>query len=103
LKVVFHNPQLELLYATGKSRKYRLAGSVVQRFVKVVGLLQEAHVITDLWATPSLKFEKLMGNNQRYSVRVTQQYRLEMEIDWENTEKTIGVLGLEELSNHYGG
>jgi len=34
---------------------------------------------------------------------VTIKYRIEMEIDWENQEKTVGLVGIVELSGHYGG
>ena len=103
MKVEFRNAQLETLYTTGKSRKYRLESEVVRKFVMVVGRLVEAEVVTDLWATPSLKFEKLQGFDHRYSARVNLQYRLEMEIDWEDPEKTFGIIGLVDLSNHYKG
>jgi len=51
----------------------------------------------------SLNFERLQGYPNRYSARVTIKYRIEMEIDWENQEKTVGLVGIVELSGHYGG
>ena len=51
---------------------------------------------------PSLKFEKLSGTNNRHSARLNRQYRLEMIIDWTNEKMTVGIIGIEEMSNHYG-
>jgi len=101
LKVEFLNRHLAELYTKGRSRKYALEQRVIEKFVRTVAVLEAAHDIYDLWKTASLKFERLSGKN-RYSARLDIKYRLEMEIDWENEEKTIGIIGLTDISNHYG-
>jgi len=103
VKVEFKNTQLEKLYTTGHSKKYLLDEAVIRKFVAVVGRLEAASDVYDLWRLSSLNFERLQGNPNRYSARVTIKYRIEMEIDWENQEKTIGLIGIVELSSHYGG
>jgi plasmid maintenance system killer protein len=103
LKVEFRNAQLQKLYEEGRARKYPLDAGVIRRFVAVVGWFIAAKDIYDLWKLPSLNFESLHGAPNHYSARVSGKYRLEMEIDWENSEKTIGLVGIVELSNHYGG
>jgi plasmid maintenance system killer protein len=103
LKVVFINEELERLYERGRSRKYRLDEGTIKRYSLVVRWLQVAVDIYDLWKQPSLKFEKLQGYERRYSARVTLKYRLEMEIDWEDSEQTVGIIGIIDLSKHYGG
>jgi proteic killer suppression protein len=50
---------------------------------------------------PSLHFERLRGTEKRFSLRITRKYRLEVEIDWEIEEKTMGIVEIEELSKHY--
>jgi plasmid maintenance system killer protein len=103
VKVEFRNAQLMKLYEEGRARTYPLDASVIRRFVAVVGWFKAAKDIHDLWKLPSLNFEALKGYPNRYSARVSAKYRVEMEIDWENPEKTIGLVGIVELSNHYGG
>lgn len=102
MKVVFRNKHLKDLYTEGKSKKYKLNTQIIKKFVQRVGELEAAETINDLWKTASMKFEKLQGSENRFSVRLNRQYRLEMEIDWENEEQTIGIVGLDDISNHYG-
>lgn len=57
--------------------------------------------IHDFQQRPSLNFERMQGTESRFSLRINRKYRLEVEIDWENEEKTIGILGIDEISTHY--
>jgi len=43
----------------------------------------------------------MKGASSRYSLRINRTYRLEVEIDWENEEKTVGIVGIDEISKHY--
>lgn len=64
--------------------------------------IEAANDIYDLWKTPSLNFEKLEGYENKYSIRVDDQWRLEFYIEWQNKEKTKGIVSIVELSKHYG-
>lgn len=64
--------------------------------------LEAAINIYDLWKTPSLNFEKLEGFENRYSVRIDNKWRLEMEIRWMDEKKTKGTIYIAEISKHYG-
>ena len=90
MQVNFENRDLLKLYETGKCRKYRIPEKLIRRFVIVVEMLKASDKIYDLWKEPSLHFEGLKGHEHRYSVRLDRKYRLEMEIEWENEEKTVG-------------
>lgn len=103
MQVVFENRDLRTLYQTGSCRKPKLPKEVAYEFAVTVRILEAAKDIYDLWQEPSLHFEKLKGSASRYSVRLTRKWRLEMEIEWKNEDKTIGVLSLVEISAHYGG
>ena len=104
MQVIFLNPHLQELYISGKSKKYKsITGNILKKYFTAIAHFESAHVITDLWNAPSLKFEKLQGYEKRYSVRLDRKWRLEVEIEWENEEKTIGIIGIDEISNHYGG
>ncbi len=102
MEVVFNNKKLETLYTTGKSNKYKLERAIVESFFEVVAILEAAKDIYDLWKQPSLNFEKLT-NSEIYSARINKKWRLEMSIDWQDEKSTIGIIGIEEISNHYGG
>lgn len=103
LEIQFNNSKLKQLYVTGKSSRYKLKKHIIDLFFEVVATLEAAKVINDLWKEPSLHFEKLQGHTNRYSARLNIQYRLEMSIDWQNEIMTVGIIGLEDISNHYGG
>ncbi len=64
--------------------------------------LEAAKDIHDLWKKPSLNFERLHGFKNRYSLRLQDKWRLEIEIEWENEEQTEGTVYIVELSSHYG-
>jgi proteic killer suppression protein len=102
LKVDFRNKRLIELYTDGTSKKYKISKQVLEKFFIGIRALEAAETIYDLWKTSSLKFERLEGFENRYSIRLTREWRLEMEIDWEDEEKTRGEIFLVELSKHYG-
>lgn len=101
MKIEFLNRHLKDLYEKGKSRKYKLDIQVVRKFVQRVGELEAAVSISDLMQTRSMKFEKLKGS-EIYSVRLNIQYRLEMKIYWEDDKRVVRIVGLTDISNHYG-
>jgi proteic killer suppression protein len=101
LKFELKNKELVKLYETGRSRKYRLQPAVLKKFFMRIQQIEAADTIHDLWQTPSLKFEYL-ESKKLYSIRVDKGYRLEIDIQWINEEKTIGKFIVKELSKHYG-
>lgn len=103
MEITFTNKKLEKLYKTGISNKYKLEKAVIASFFEVVAILESAKDIYDLWKLPSLNFEKLQGYEDKYSARLTKKWRLEMSINWTNKVMSIGIIGIEDISNHYGG
>lgn len=102
MEVKVDDKELIKLIETGKSRKLRLPDQVVEEFFAALQEVDAAANIHDLWKRPKRKFEKLRGHANRYSMRLTGKYRLEMEVTWTNDEKTIGIFLMDEISNHYG-
>lgn len=103
MEVRIEDKELVKLIETGTSRKLRLPAHVVDEFLAVLQDVQAAETIHDLWTqSPKRKFEKLRGHANRYSMRLTGKYRLEMEVTWTNETKTIGIFLMDEISNHYG-
>ena len=97
----FKNKGLDDLYHTGTSKKYSLSANIVKKFIMRVLSIEAAINIYDLWKSPSLKFEKLEGT-KKYSMRLNREYRLEMEIEWEDEAKTKGIFNIIDVSKHYG-
>ena len=97
----FLNKELVKLYETGRSRKYHLQPAVLKKFFMRIQQIEAANNIYDLRKTTSLNFESLKSKDI-YSIRVDGAYRLELKIEWLNTDKTIGKILIKELSKHYG-
>jgi plasmid maintenance system killer protein len=97
----FENKDLEKLYIDGKSRKYRLPDDIIDKFFARIQQIEAANDIYDLWNDKGLNFEKLQGFENRYSMRLKQKYRLEINIEWLDKAKTYGEFSIIELSNHY--
>ena len=102
MRVEFKNKNLKELYEKGKSRKYRIPEGVRKNFFLRIEELEAALTVYDLWNSGALHFERLKGYENRFSLRLNVQYRLEMDIEWENEEQTIGKIYITELSKHYG-
>lgn len=103
MQVEFKNRHLVQLYQEGESKKYPLPQGVISKFFMRIQQLEAAIDIHDLWKTPALNFEKLRGFENRYSLRLDRKWRLELEIDWNDVEKTKGTVSIIELSKHYEG
>lgn len=102
MEVKFVNEELKLLYQTSSSKKYKnVPAQIIKKLVRAVDVLSAATGIQDLWNFTSYRFEHLQGNN-RYSMHMDRIWRLEMEIEWTNNECTIGIIGLYDLTKHYG-
>ena len=102
MNVYFNNKELEKLYTAGFSKKLKLPEPVIDKFFATVQKIESAVCIYDLWNDKGLKFEKLKGHQNKYSMRLSGKYRLEMEVNWKDTDKTIGDFVLLTISNHYG-
>ena len=101
MEIKFLDKDLRNLYTSGKSRKLRVQPGVLQSFFEVMASLESSKDIYDLWKEPSLKFEKMKGFENRFALRITRTFRLEVEIEWENDDKTVGVIGVDKISTHY--
>ncbi|SRR5690554_1424896 len=102
MDVICKNKKLIKVYESGKpTKKYRLSQDIIDKFLMRVGALESAVTIHDLWKHPAFNFEKLQGYESRFSIRLNRQYRLEIEIEWINEDKTIGKIELLDISKHY--
>lgn len=102
MNVYFDNKKLEKLYETGNSKKHKLPDQVIDKFFATIQKIEAAQNIYDLWNDKGLHFERLKGNENRYSMRLSSKYRLEMLVNWKNEEQTSGDFILITISSHYG-
>lgn len=96
------NKELEILYQTGKSKKLKLPEIVIDKFFLTIQKFNAAASISDIWADKGLHFEKLKGTANKYSVRLSGKFRLEMSVEWSDEHKTVGKFTMLTISNHYG-
>ena len=101
MEVFLADKQLEALYTTGQSKKLKLPEQVIEKFFATVQKIEASVTIHDLWADNGLHFKKLGGKGDHFSMRLNNKYRLEMAIEWEDDEQTIGKFFLLTISNHY--
>ena len=102
MEVFIDSKELQKLYEKGTSKKLKLPSNVTDKFFSTIQKIDAAIDIYDLWNDPSLNFEKLQGEQNRYSIRLTIKYRLEISIEWKNENNTICDFYLEKISKHYG-
>lgn len=102
MEVYIDNKHLEQLYTEGKCKKLKLPQTVVDKFFATVQKIGAATSIHDFLSDNGLRFKKMKGHKDLFSMRLNNQYRLEMRVKWENDAKTIGVFALTDISNHYG-
>lgn len=102
MNVYINDKELLKFYESGRSKKLRLPENVIEKFFATIQKIESATSIHDFWENSGLKFEKLKGFKNRYSMRLNIKYRLEIEIMWINPEQTVGEFTILKISSHYG-
>ncbi len=98
----FENKELEKLYTTGRSKKYRLPKDITEKFFARMWQIEAANDIHDLWNDKGLNFERLLNSkSSSYSMRSKLKYRLEMIVEWYNPDQSIGEFIITDISVHY--
>ncbi len=102
MTVEFINKDIQELYETGYSKKDKnVPKNITEKMIDTILRLQSSTNIGDIWKQRSLRFERLQGG-ERYSVRLNIVWRLEMVINWIDGNCSVGIIGITELSRHYG-
>lgn len=101
MNVDISDKELLKLYQSGKSKKLKLSDDIIKKYFMRIQTIISSVNIYDFWKDPAIKFEKLVSFENRYSMRLNSKYRLEMEVEWENEEKTVGTFNIIEISKHY--
>lgn len=98
----FADRHLKSVYEKGRSKKYPFINqTLAKKFVERIGRIESAKDINDLRNPPSMNFKALEGFENRFSIRLDLKHRLEFEIDFEDTERTVGSVNVITVSKHY--
>jgi proteic killer suppression protein len=103
MEIKFDKTYLEELYNTGKAtdKTHRFQPQIVSKYRKTVDILESVERIEDLFRYNSLRYECLHGVKEGLeSVRVNDQYRIEMKTTKVISETIITICNIIELSNH---
>ncbi len=100
----FEKKYLEELYYTKtcSDKKHRFQPQVIDNYIRRIITLQDVPNIEALFPMNSLNYERLSGDKKGISsVRVNDQYRIEFTVSTKESETTVTICNILELSNHY--
>ena len=102
MEIKFDKEYLEELYNDGKAKnkKYRFQPQVVKKYQKRIDTLAAVTRIEELFTLNSLNFEALESSDH-YSIRIDSQYRLEFQVNDSDSEPTITICLIMDITNHY--
>ncbi|MDR0792206.1 MAG: type II toxin-antitoxin system RelE/ParE family toxin [Chitinophagaceae bacterium] len=104
MEIIFEKEYLSDLYYKGKTmdKKHRFQPEIIKRYKLRIEILENAERIEDLYKINSLHYEILKGDKRGISsIRVNDQYRLEFIASKVESETTVTICNILELSNHY--
>jgi proteic killer suppression protein len=88
------------LYTTGRSRKKSFPPGIAKKFVERIRTIEAANSIDDLRIPPSMQFEKLQGNQDLFSIRLNQQFRLIFRLEFDDETRKTGKAFIQEIWDH---
>lgn len=95
MKLTFKCKELELLYRDREYRHRKMPYEIQKSYALKCDFLECAESLYDIYARTSLHFEKY---EDHYSIRITQQWRIELDID---TVGNVTILNILDANNHY--
>ena len=101
LRFKFADKDLQKLYETGENRKFSYPADIIRRFIQRVEAIKAAETTDVLRKMRSHKFEKLKGCDNRFSMRINDQYRLEMTLEDEGGQIRLKIFVMRKISKHY--
>lgn len=97
MKFQFQCSELEGLYFEEKGAE-KYPTFIVSAFFKKMQIIKSAGNENDLRNIKGNHFEKMKGEDNKYSIRLNQQYRLIFSIE---KDESYSILMIQEISNHY--
>ncbi|MDR0796780.1 MAG: type II toxin-antitoxin system RelE/ParE family toxin [Tannerella sp.] len=104
MEIKFDKTYLDELFYAGKTtdKKYRFQPQVAKKYRKTIDILEAVSCVEDLFRYNGLQYEVLLGDKKGLeSVRVNDQYCIEIKTTKVVSETVITISNIVELSNHY--
>ena len=104
MDIKFDKEYLSELYYEGKcsDKKHRFQPQIVKNYIKRIELLESVPGVESLYKYNALHYEVLQGDKKGLeSIRVNDQYRIEFSTVWVESETSVTICNIVELSNHY--
>jgi len=104
MEIKYDKEYLRELYETGKptDKKHRFQPEIAVKYKKTITILKSVSCVEDLFPYHALHYEKLRGDKEGLeSVRVNDQYRIELKTTKVVSETIVTICNIMELSNHY--
>ena len=104
MEIKFDKEYLRELFENGKAteKKYRFQPQIISKYQKTVVLLRSLSQEEDLYRYNGLNYEALHGDKEGLgSVRINDQYRIELKTTKIVTQTVVTICTFIELSNHY--
>jgi proteic killer suppression protein len=103
MEIIFNERYLQEMYLSGQTdKKHRYQPQVVRKYIRVIDIMIDAPDVQGLLRYNSLNYEKLKGDKAGLSsVRVNDQYRIELEEQVREGETIAKICNITDLSNHY--
>lgn len=104
MEINFDKEYLRQLYEEGTTtdKKHRFQPHIIARYQLRVKILEQARDVEELYAIHSLHYEVLKGDKVGVSsIRVNDQYRIELTVKQISSETIVTICNILELSNHY--
>ena len=102
--ITFVKKYLQELYVNGQTndKKHRFQPQIVNKFIKVINLMEQQENVLKLTKFGSLHYEKLKGEKKGLSsVRINDQYRIEFSEAMEEGKQIATICNITDLSKHY--
>lgn len=104
MRIIFDKDYLSELYSLGRcnDEKHRFQPAIIKKYIRVIDTLIAANDIEDLFRIKSLNYERLLGDKKGIeSVRVNDQYRIEMTTKKVKEEIELTICNILDLTNHH--
>ena len=98
MQIIFKTPKLEKQYESSQKAIRAYGAQVGRKFINRINILKSAKDLPVIMGISVLRCHPLSGNRDGFhSITLHGRWRLILKID----ESTPGIVGVEEVSNHY--
>ena len=102
IEIYYKNKKIQKLFTNSKYATRELGKDISRTLMRRIEEIKAFEKFSDIPAGKPWKREKISKNEDRWSLRVNDEYRIELSIDEDNKDlKDIEKIIIERVSNHY--